>query len=103
MTDIEALSQAKQLYEDGLSGMEAEYTQYLEAVAALEQCGIPREQLSVEKAEVYDQLAEINRQIRAERKKLAMCQQIQCEVSHMEKETKSIEEREVVRDEHRRR
>ena len=103
MTDIEVLAQAKQLYEDGLSGMETEYTQYLEAVTVLEQCGIPREQLSAEKADIYNQLAEINRRIRAERKKLAMCQQIQCEVSHMEKETKSIDNKEVLRDEHRRR
>ena len=103
LADIEALSQAKQLYEGGLSGMETEYTQYLEAVTVLEQCGIPREQLSAEKADIYNQLAEINRRIRVERKKLAMCQQIQCEVSHMENETKSIESKEVLRDEHRRR
>ena len=103
LTDVEALTQAKQLYEDGLSGMETEYTQYLEAVAVLEQCGIPREQLTSEKADIYDQLAEINRRIRAERKKLAMCRQIQNEVSHMEKETKTIENKEVVRNEHRRR
>ncbi len=103
LTDIEALAQAKQLYEDGLSGMETEYAQYLEAVAVLEQCSIPREQLTAEKADVYDQLAEINRKIRAERKKLAMCQQIQSEVLHIERETKSIENKEVFRDEHRRR
>lgn len=103
LTDIEALAQAKQLYEDGLSGMETEYAQYLEAVTVLEQCSIPREQLIAEKADVYDQLAEINRKIRTERKNLAMCQQIQSEVSHMERETKSIENKEVLRDEHRRR
>lgn len=103
LTDIEALAQAKQFYEDGLSGMETEYAQYLEAVTVLEQCSIPREQLIAEKADVYEQLAEINRKIRAERENLAMCQQIQSEVSHMERETKSIENKEVLRDEHRRR
>ena len=103
LTDAEALAQAKQLYEDGLSGMETEYAQYLEAVDILENCGVPREQLTAEKAEIYDQLAEINRRIRAERKKLAICRQIQNEVSHMEKEIKTIENKEVVRNEHRRR
>ena len=103
LTDAEALAQAKQLYEGGLSGMETEYAQYLEAVDILENCGVPREQLTAEKAEIYDQLAEINRRIRAERKKLAICRQIQNEVSHMEKEIKTIENKEVVRNEHRRR
>ena len=76
LADVAALAQAKALYEAGLSGMEAEYARYIEAVAVLEQCAIPREQLSNEKAEVYEQVAEINRQIRAERKKLALCRDI---------------------------
>lgn len=53
--------------------MEAEFAQYLEAVSTLEQSKIPREQLISEKAQVYQQLAELNRQIRQERKKLALC------------------------------
>lgn len=71
-----ALAPAKALYEDGLSGVETEYARYIEMVAVLEGCGIPREQLSNEKAKIYEQVAEINRQIRAERKKLALCRDI---------------------------
>ena len=66
LADAEALAPARELYEDGLSGMEAEFAQYLEAVSTLEQSKIPREQLISEKAQVYQQLAELNRQIRQE-------------------------------------
>jgi septal ring factor EnvC (AmiA/AmiB activator) len=77
----------------------------MEAVAVLDQCGIPRDRLIKEKAEIYGQLAEINRDIRAERKKLTLCREIQSRLPQMEKEIKQIEEhaREVERDERRRR
>ena len=105
LADVASLAQAKQLYEDGRSGMEAEYTRYMEAVAVLEQCGIPRERLSNEKAEIYEQLAQVNRDIRAERKKLALCQEIQSRLPQMEQNINKIEEhmKEVERDERRRR
>ena len=105
LADVAALAQAKQLYEDGRSGMEAEYTRYIEAVTVLERCGIPRERLSNEKAEIYEQLAQINRDIRAERKKLALCQEIQSRLPQMEQNINKIEEhtKEVERDERRRR
>ena len=105
LTDVSALAQAKQLYEDGLSGMEEEYARYMEAVAVLEQCSIPRERLSNEKADIYEQLAQINRQIRAERKKLALCREIQSRLPQMEHDINKIEEhsKEVDRDERRRR
>ena len=105
LADIEALAQARELYEDGLSGMEAEYAQYLEAVSTLEQCGIPRERLMAEKAQVYQQLAEVNRQIRQGRKKLTLCREILDRIPRMEQMIQSMEEprKEVNRDEHRRR
>ena len=77
LADLEALAPVKQLYEDGIPGMEAEYTRYMNAATALERCGIPKDRLTVEKAEVYEQLAQINREIRAVRKQLALCQEIQ--------------------------
>ena len=73
MADAEALAPVKELYEAGLSGMETEFAQYMDAVAALEQCGVPREGLIQEKAELYDRLAELNRQIRAEREEAWPC------------------------------
>jgi hypothetical protein len=105
LADEAALAPAKLLYEDGHSGMETEFARYMDAVAVLEQCGIPRDRLIKEKAEIYGQLAEINRDIRAERKKLTLCREIQSRLPQMEKEIKQIEahEKEVERDERRRR
>ena len=85
LADVEALAIAKQLYEDGVSGMEEQFARYLDAVARLEGCGCSREQLLREKAEVYQRLAEVNRQIRQERQKLAICREIQKEVPQMER------------------
>jgi len=103
LADVDTLAQAKTLYEDGLSGMEAEYARYMEAVAVLGKCSIPRDRLIKEKAEIYEQLAEINRQIRAERKKLALCQEIQNRLPCMKQTIEKIEAKEVIYDERRRR
>ena len=105
LADVEVLAQAKQVYEDGLSGMEAEYTRCLEAVAVLERCPTPRARLLEEKASVYEQLAQVNREIRAARKKLAMCQEIRNRLPQMERAIGKIESREneVKQDERRRR
>ena len=104
LADVEALAPAKQLYEDGLSGMETEYVRYVEAVTTLEKCGIPKAQLAAEKAEVYEQLAQINREIRTVRKQLALCQEIQDRLPKMERSLQKIEAKEEVkRDEYRRR
>ncbi|MBR0312820.1 MAG: relaxase/mobilization nuclease domain-containing protein [Oscillospiraceae bacterium] len=103
LADAEALAPAKEAYEDGLAGMENEYERYMEAVAALEDCGVSKEALTLEKAGLYEQLAELNRLIRAEQKKLAMCREITGEMPRMEKELRNIEtEKEVNHDEHRR-
>ncbi len=105
LADVEALAPACQLYEEGLSGMETEFAQYMDAMAVLEKCGIPRERLTAEKADIYRQLAEVNRQIRAERKKLTLCREIQENLPRMEQEIQKIEtkENEVKHDERRRR
>ncbi len=105
LADVDALAQAKRIYEDGLSGMEAEYTRYLEAVAVLDRCPTPKGQLLEEKAGVYEQLAQVNREIRTARKKLALCQEIQNRLPQMEQAIDKIESREneVKQDERRRR
>ena len=74
LADAEALAPSKALYEEGLTGMEAEFEKYMEAVKQLEKCGISAERLTEEKAEIYEQLASLNREIRAERRKLKLCQ-----------------------------
>ena len=104
LADVEALAPVCQFYEDGLSGMETEFARYMDAVSVLEQCPIPKERLTAEKADVYRQLAELNRQIRAERKKQTLCREIQESLPRMEREIHKIETKnEVIHDDRRRR
>ena len=92
LADAEALAPAKECYESGLSGMEDELTRYLEAVRTLEQCGQPIDALKQEKAELYEQLAGVNRDIKAERKKLSLCEAIRNGMPQMERELAQIEQ-----------
>ena len=94
LTDKAALAQAKVLYAEGLSGMETEFSRYMEAASILEQCGISQEQLTAEKAGLYEQLAQVNRDIRAARKNLALCKEIQNHLPQMERAIEKIESRE---------
>ena len=105
LADVEALAPSKALYEEGLTGMEAEFERYMEAVALLESSGVPRKRLTEEKAEIYEQLAELNREIRAERQKLKLCHEIQNQVPVMEQDIQRTEEhqKEVRELEYRRR
>ena len=105
LTDVDALAPAKQLYEDGISGMEEQFAQYMDAVTALERCGIPKEQLAEEKVTLYQQLAEINREIRLARQEISMCKTIEQKRPQMERDIQVAENmaKEVERDEHRRR
>ena len=105
LADVEALAPSKALYEEGLTGMEAEFERYMEAVALLESSGVPRKRLTEEKAEIYEQLAELNREIRTERQKLKLCHKIQNQVPVMEQDIQRTEEhqKEVREHEHRRR
>ena len=92
---MSALTQIKELYDEGLSGMETEFSRYMEARTILEQCGIPLERITAEKAELYEQLAQVNREIRAARKKLALCKEIQDRLSQMERTIEKMESREA--------
>ena len=103
LADVEALAEARRLYDEGLSGMEAEAARYTEASDLLDKCGIPRERLTAEKAEIYQQLAEVNRSIRAERRKLAMCKEVMERVPNMKRSIENLESKEVSHDEYRRR
>ena len=58
---------------------------------------------TAEKADIYRQLAEVNRQIRTERKKLALCREIRENLPRMEREINQIEQKEMIRDDSRRR
>lgn len=77
----------------------------MKAVKLLEDSGIPREVLKKEKAEVYEQLSEVNRKIRAEREKRKLCREICQQTPAMEQDIQKTEEhqKEVREHEHRRR
>ena len=105
LADVEALEPSRALYEEGLTGMEQEFEQYMKAVKLLEDSGIPQEVLKKEKAEVYEQLSEVNRKIRAEREKWKFCREICQQTPAMEQDIQKTEEhqKEVREHEHRRR
>ena len=105
LSDAEALAPAKDCYESGMPGMEEPFARYMDAVSALEQCGIHREQLMAEKAELYRQLADINREIRQARKEISLCETIERNRPQMEHDIHVAEAKakEVERDEYRRR
>ena len=95
----ESLAVSKALYEEGLSGMESEYAQYAEAKAVLDACGFSRQTLTEEKADIYEQLAQINKQIRAERQKIKLCREIADSAAVMQRDVaaqeKSLHEKET--------
>ena len=105
LADAEALEPSRALYEEGLTGMEQEFEQYMKAVKLLEDSGVPREVLKKEKAEVYEQLSEVNRKIRAEQEKLKLCREICRQTPAMEQDIQKTEEhqKEVREHEHWRR
>lgn len=91
LADAEALRPAMELYREGLTGMEGEAERYMVAVAVLEIAALPREQLLKEKAEAYEAISEINREIRALRKEITICDEIPAAVPNMEKHIRSTE------------
>lgn len=101
LSDVEALAPAKELYEEGVPGMEEQFAQYMDAVTLLEQGGIPKEELSEEKAALYSQLADVNREIRRARKDLAMCDTIEQNQPRMERDIQAAEGRQRQRERNR--
>ena len=59
----------------------------------LDRCPILRERLTEEKAVLYQQLWEANREIRTARKQLALCRKIQDHAPQMERDTQAAEGR----------
>lgn len=91
LADAESLRPAMELYANGISGMEDEAERYLKAVELLEKAGIPREQLSAEKAAAYEAISEINREMRKIRKEIALCGEIENAAPTIEKQIEKVE------------
>ena len=97
LADEQALLPAKQLYEDGCLGVEAEFSKYMEAVKLLDECGSSREELASMKSDIYTKLADLNRDIRQARKNIKMCEEIQNRTPQMEKDIKRTEKTKEVK------
>ena len=91
LADAEALRPAMDLYAQGMTGMEDEAARYMDAVDVLEKSGVPLEQLKAEKAAAYEAVAEVNRDIRAIRKQIALCDEITNNIPQIEKDVHSVE------------
>ena len=91
LADAEALAPAKECYENGVVGLEDEMERCMEAEKTLDRCGIPRKQLAEEKAALYEEIADVNRAIRAEKKKLKLCGDITDALSGIERDLDRIE------------
>ncbi len=84
-----ALLPAKTLYATGFAGAEEKFAMYMNAAALLDACGIPRERLSQEKAKIYQDIADINAEIRAVRHEISLCEAIRERAPRMEKDIAS--------------
>lgn len=90
LADAEALRPAMDLYAEGMTGMEDEAARYMDAVDVLEKSGVPLEQLKAEKAAAYEAVAEVNRDIRAIRKQIALCDEIIQTAPAMQKQIDAV-------------
>ena len=77
--------------EDGAPSMEDAIERYGDAVSIPERSGVHREALVREKAELYEEIAAVNREIREQRKKLAMCAEILSKTPEIEANLQKIE------------
>ncbi len=74
------------LYADGVTGIEDEYRKYIQAEKLLE--GIDREELFREQTEVYDHIAEVNRELRSLRYELTIINNLRMDIPHIANELK---------------
>jgi len=91
LADAEALRPAMDLYAEGMTGMEDEAARYMDAVDMLEKAGVSIDKLKNEKAAAYEAVADVNRDIRAVRKQIAMCDEITKNIPQIEKDVHSVE------------
>ena len=88
---MEILADVPRLSAEGAPGLEDETRRYSEAVSVLEKSGIDWETLKEEKTALYNQLAELNREIRDVRKKLKMCVEISERTPAIERDIQNAE------------
>lgn len=82
LAELEYYSDAAKLYTEGETGFEDDYKAYAEAEKVLS--GIDREALAHEKAELYDSIAEVNKQLRELRSELKIISDIREDIPHID-------------------
>ena len=78
--------------EAAFEGFEPKKAEYDDAKEVLDTCGIPREALLAEKADLYEQLAQVNQQIWQERWKLKQCKEISETAVIMQRDIDRVEQ-----------
>ena len=78
--------------ETAFAGFEPRKAEYDDAKEALDTCGIPREALLSEKADLYEQLVQVNQQIWQERWKLKQCKEISETAVIMQRDIDRVEQ-----------
>ena len=78
--------------EAAFAGFKPRKAEYDDATELLDTCNIPREVLLAEKADLYEQLAQVNQQIRQERWTLKQCKEISETAAIMQKDIDHIEQ-----------
>ena len=78
--------------EAAFAGFKPRKAEYDDAKEVLDTCGISRQTLTEEKADLYEQLAQVNQQIRQERWTLKQCKEISETAAIMQKDIDHIEQ-----------
>ena len=78
--------------EAAFAGFEPRKAEYDDAKEVLDTCGIPREALLAEKADLCEQLAQVNQQLRQERWKLKQCKEISETAVIMQRDIDRVEQ-----------
>ena len=78
--------------EAAFEGFEPKKAEYDDAKEVLDTCGIPREVLLAEKSDLYEQLVQVNQQIRQELWKLKQCKEISETAAIMQRDIDRVEQ-----------
>ena len=78
--------------EAAFAGFEPRKAEYDDAKELLDACDVPREALLAEKSDLYEQLVQVNQQIRQERWKLKQCKEISETAAIMQKDIDLVEQ-----------
>ena len=78
--------------EAAFAGFKPRKAEYDDAKEVLDTCGIPREVLLAEKSDLYEQLVQVNQQIRQELWKLKQCKEISETAAIMQRDIDRVEQ-----------